>query len=131
MNRKFFLQKDLGKSYLHKLVKRNSKLYHTFFGVELLLLLIFFSNLGQPRLVIAQQPASLIGSSSSEACVPPPAGLINWWAGDGNANDIQGSSEGALVGGTTFAPGKVAQAFKFDGQDDQVQAPDNEAWAFG
>lgn len=56
-------------------------------------------------------------------CTPPPANMVNWWTGDGNANDIQGGANGTLVGGTTFAAGKVGQAFSFDGVDDRVDAP--------
>ena len=53
----------------------------------------------------------LIGSN----CVPPPAGLVAWWAGDGNANDIQGTNNGILMNGVTFVPGCVGQAFSFNG----------------
>ncbi len=58
-------------------------------------------------------------------CVDPPNGLIGWWPGDdGNANDISGSgNHGVLVGNTTFAPGKVGNAFSFDGDGDYVQLP--------
>ena len=48
-------------------------------------------------------------------CTTPPATMISWWPGDGNANDIQGSSNGIMQGGATFAAGKVEQAFSFDG----------------
>jgi hypothetical protein len=47
-------------------------------------------------------------------CAPPPSGLVSWWPGDGNANDIQGGNNGNL-GGVTFVPGEVGQAFHFDG----------------
>lgn len=58
------------------------------------------------------------------ACVTPPAGMVSWWPGDGNATDLQDGNNGTLVGGTTFAPGKVAQAFSFDGVGDWVNVPD-------
>src|SRR5262245_10935955 len=32
-------------------------------------------------------------------CAPPPAGMVGWWPGDGNADDIQGSNNGTLEGG--------------------------------
>src|SRR5437016_4264993 len=50
-------------------------------------------------------------------CVAPPAGLISWWPGDGNALDLQGGNNGTLKNGATFAPGLVGQAFSFDGID--------------
>jgi hypothetical protein len=59
--------------------------------------------------VVAQQP-----------CTPPPAGLVSWWSGDGNANDIQDGNNGILHNGATFATGMVDQAFLLDGVDDFV-----------
>jgi hypothetical protein len=56
----------------------------------------------------------------TEACVPPPAGLVSWWPGDGNANDIQNGNDGTLQNGATFAQGLVEQAFSLDGIDDVV-----------
>jgi hypothetical protein len=69
---------------------------------------------------------SLISSqvASLQTCVPPPAGLMSWWPGDGNANDVVGANHGTLQNGVTFSPGMVAQAFSFDGVDDYVQFAD-------
>ena len=52
--------------------------------------------------------------------IQPPEGLVARWPGDGNANDIVGSNDGFL-GSTTFASGKVNQAFGFDGRGDYVE----------
>jgi hypothetical protein len=68
---------------------------------------------------------------SPQICVDPPAGLISWWPGDENANDIADGNDGTLMGGATFAPGKVEQAFLLDGIDDFVMVPDSPALAFG
>jgi hypothetical protein len=57
-------------------------------------------------------------------CDPPPMGIVGWWPGDGNANDIVGGNNGTLVGGVTFAPGEVGQAFSFDGLTGAVVVPD-------
>jgi hypothetical protein len=57
------------------------------------------------------------------ACVPPPSGMVGWWPGDGNANDIKGSNNGTLHGGVSFAPGMVGQAFSFDGASGYVDIP--------
>jgi concanavalin A-like lectin/glucanase superfamily protein len=62
--------------------------------------------------------------AQTQTCTPPPGGMVSWWPGDGNANDIQGSNNGTLQNGATFAPGIVGQAFTFDGIDDYVQATD-------
>jgi len=54
------------------------------------------------------------------------ANQIAWWGGDANPNDISGGAQnGVLVNGTSFAVGKVGQAFSFDGVDDYVRLPDN------
>ena len=56
----------------------------------------------------------------SPVCVPPASGLISWWPADGNASDLAGTNNGALQGGTTFAPGIAGQAFNFNGSDADV-----------
>jgi hypothetical protein len=50
-------------------------------------------------------------------------GWLAWWPGDGNANDIVGGNNGTLVGGVSFVPGEVGQAFSFDGATGYVQIP--------
>jgi len=40
-------------------------------------------------------------------CATPPAGLVGWWPGEGNANDAAGANSGTLQGGVTFSPGVV------------------------
>jgi hypothetical protein len=49
--------------------------------------------------------------------VPPPAGIVSWWAGDGNATDLVGSNSGTLNNGVTFHQGEVADGFNFNGSD--------------
>ncbi len=53
--------------------------------------------------------------AQAPACTPPPAGMIAWYKGDGNAVDIQSSYNGTIQTGVTFMPGRVGQAFSFDG----------------
>jgi hypothetical protein len=65
-----------------------------------------------------------------QTCVQPPAGLVSWWPGDGDASDIQDGNDGTLVNGTTFTAGKVGQAFSFDGVDDFVQVSDSPSFDF-
>ena len=64
------------------------------------------------------------GSFGKCKCTPPPADMIDWWPGDGNANDIRGLNDGTPQGDTTFAAGKVGQAFSFDGNGDYVDVGD-------
>ena len=67
-------------------------------------------------------------------CVPAPPGMVAWWPGDGNANDIRGENNGTLQppsNGTGFAPGEVGHAFTFDGIDDFVSVASTPALDFG
>ncbi|MEI6786279.1 MAG: LamG-like jellyroll fold domain-containing protein, partial [Verrucomicrobiota bacterium] len=60
-------------------------------------------------------------------CASPPAGLVGWWRGEGNALDQLGTANGTLAGNTSYGPGRVGQAFVFDGSGDVVTVgnPDN------
>ncbi|MBI4334667.1 MAG: hypothetical protein HY673_25720, partial [Chloroflexi bacterium] len=60
--------------------------------------------------------STLSGHAVAQTCVQPPAGLVSWWPGDGNANDIQGTNH-ATISGATLTTGKVDGAFRFDGND--------------
>jgi len=58
-------------------------------------------------------------------CVAPADGVISWWPGDGNGNDVVGMNSGMLQGGATAnAVGLVDSAFSFDGTSGYVQIPD-------
>ena len=57
--------------------------------------------------------------------IPPPAGMVSWWPGDGNANDIVDGNDGTLSGDATFTPGMVEEAFNLDGTGDFVVVPDS------
>ncbi|GEM_PF-7057975 len=53
------------------------------------------------------------------------SGLVSWWPGDGNADDIVDNNHGILKNGAVAnASGKVGQAFSFDGVNDFVEIPD-------
>ena len=61
----------------------------------------------------------------SHVAVEPPAGMVSWWPGDDNANDIVDSNDGMLSGDATFGPGMVGQAFSLDGTGDVVIVSDS------
>ena len=65
----------------------------------------------------------IVPSNASAKCIPPPSGLVGWWPGDGNTDDIQGGNHGTAQG-ATYAEGYVTsgngQAFNFDGTNDYV-----------
>ena len=55
----------------------------------------------------------------------PPTDAVSWWKAENDATDSIDSNNGTLMNGTTFAPGKVGQAFSFDGVNDDVEVPHN------
>jgi hypothetical protein len=52
--------------------------------------------------------------------------LLGWWPGEGNANDIASTNNGALQGGANAgAAGVVGAAFSFNGTSSYVQIPNS------
>ncbi len=62
----------------------------------------------------------VIPLAHAQVCTAPASGLVAWFPGDGNADDIQGDNNGTLQNGATFAPGEVDQAFSFNGVNQYV-----------
>src|SRR5206468_4947485 len=69
----------------------------------------------------ASSPNVSLAVSPAPACVAPPAGLVSWWKGEGNAGDSVGANDGALLNGAAFGTGEVGQAFSFDGMSQHVR----------
>lgn len=63
--------------------------------------------------------------NTSPPCAPISIAMADWWQGEGNANDSEGVNNGTLVGGVSFIPGEVGQAFLFDGSSGYVSIPDS------
>jgi hypothetical protein len=55
------------------------------------------------------------GGSDTVTFPVTPAGLVSWWSGEGNANDVADNNPGTLNGNVTFTSGKTGKAFNFDG----------------
>ena len=55
--------------------------------------------------------------------IQPPDGVVSWWPGDGNANDIMDGNHGTLTG--DFAERLVGEAFSLDGTGDLVLVLDS------
>jgi hypothetical protein len=64
-------------------------------------------------------------------CVEPPSGLVSWWRGEGDTADSVGHHDGMFINNTVFVPGKVGQAFGFNGVDNLVAVPDSDEWTLG
>lgn len=52
------------------------------------------------------------GGGGTNSCTPPPSGIVSWWPGEGNGNDVVGNNNAILENGVTFAGGKVGQSFQ-------------------
>jgi hypothetical protein len=57
----------------------------------------------------------------AQTCVPPPAGLVAWWRGEGDAVDCVGGNNGTRRGNASYGPGESGQGFVFHGHGDGVQ----------
>ena len=62
--------------------------------------------------------------AASQSCIPPPEGLVSWWAAEGDAIDSLGSNHGMMWNGANFTDGVTGRAFSFDGINDYVEVPD-------
>ncbi len=87
-----------------------------------------FNQAGNYAVLVTNILGSVISSNAILTvipCSPAPSGLVDWWPGEGNANDIVGTNNGTLVGGVSYAAGEVGQAFSFDGTSGYVAIPDS------
>ncbi|MFO0969304.1 MAG: LamG-like jellyroll fold domain-containing protein [Gemmataceae bacterium] len=77
------------------------------------------------RRVLSATEIQAIYASANEGKGPltTPTDAVSWWKAEGNASDSSGANSGALTNGATTAPGRIGQAFSFDGVDDYVSVP--------
>jgi hypothetical protein len=54
------------------------------------------------------------------SCTDAPDGLISWWPGDANPFDTMALNNVAIFSPSSFATGKVAQAFAFSGLGNRI-----------
>lgn len=72
------------------------------------------------------QAYNVVIADAGSNCLTPPSGMIGWWPGDGNSNDIKGTNNGILRNGANAnGAGKVGKAFNLDGFDDYIEIPDS------
>lgn len=70
----------------------------------------------------------LAGAILSLVCTANAGDLVAWWAAEDNGKDSIGALDGQIHGNVGFAPGRVGQAFSFDGSaESRVDLGDPEA----
>ncbi len=106
---------DCRRFNMNKQVKESMK-------IMLLAIVLFFLCVayGQTQLSTTEQATRLPQAEEIQQPSPSELGLVSWWPGDGNTDDIANASHGMLEGGATFAAGQVGHAFLLDGIDDSV-----------
>ena len=78
------------------------------------------------RALSANEIAAIHTAGSAGKCKPPfpaPSGLMSWWPAEGRSLDLVGTNHGASVGAVGYAPGKVGQAFDFNGVNAYLVMP--------
>jgi hypothetical protein len=60
--------------------------------------------------------------ATAPACLAAPPGMVSWWPGDSNANDVIGGNNPSSVSGVTLVPGEVLDGFTF-GSGGYIQIP--------
>ena len=66
-----------------------------------------------------------VATGTPATCAADALGLVSWWPGEGNGNDIAGGNNGALQGGATFGAAEVEQGFNLVGPNDFVRVAGN------
>ncbi len=62
------------------------------------------------------------GVPVTTSCVAAPTGLVSWWTGDGNIDDLLGANNPSASNAVSFVSGKVASAFTF-GSGGYIEIP--------
>jgi hypothetical protein len=81
--------------------------------------------------VLSETPLSIDGGGGKNTLDysrwTGPANPAAWFKGEGSTADATGGPPADAVGGVTYAPGEVGQAFAFNGSDAEVRASDSAA----
>ncbi|MDQ3815806.1 MAG: LamG domain-containing protein [Armatimonadota bacterium] len=87
-----------------------------------------YLSLGVLSLASGMALVSLAQDTPPDAqnCIAPPPGLVGWWPGNADANDLTDKNNGRMHGAATLAAGHVGQAFSFGGQDSVLHIPASE-----
>jgi hypothetical protein len=87
---------------------------------------IQFVNAGAYSVIVSNSAGTLLSTTATlsvnSTCATPPAGLVSWWSGNGDATDLTGGQNGIFTN-PEFASGEVGQSFKFDGSGNNIRVP--------
>lgn len=94
------------------------------------------NKLWQYSLISCLAVIAIPARAASPTCVNPPTGLVSWWPGDTNNDDIAGSNNPNAASGVSLVPAEVLDGFSL-GQNGYLEvAPSqslenqNFTWAF-
>ncbi len=99
-------------------------------NASLILANVQLTNAGFYSVLVTNRYGSTLSSNamltvvlSPTNCDPAPSGLVSWWPGEGNANDLIGTNNGVPAGGLSYSNGEVGQAFYLNGTNAYVGVP--------
>jgi len=85
--------------------------------ISLVLTNVQFSQAGTYAVVLTNVFGSIPSSNATlvvTPCSAAPAGLVSWWPGEGNGNDLAGLNPATPQSLVTYAPGEVHEAFQMN-----------------
>ena len=65
-----------------------------------------------------------LSPTAQAQCNQLPEGLVGWWPGYGNANDVVNGNNGTFIGNVGFATSPCGSAFDFGGSGNYVVVPE-------
>src|SRR5579862_2795163 len=86
-------------------------------------------NIRRPRFAALETGAlilcfavSSLPAFAAGSCISPPSGLVGWWPGDTNNNDIAGNNNPSGSTGVTLVPAEVSNGFSL-GKNGYLEVP--------
>lgn len=75
---------------------------------------------GAVRAVATPALGTTAAAYNGPSCAAQPLGIVTWLPANGDAHDVIGINNGTLTHGASYGPGRVDQAFSFDGTTSSV-----------
>ena len=91
-------------------------------SAALLAAVLSVAALAQQRVPHLTTSSRARSARDTTACLTPPAGLVSWWPGDLNENDIIGGNDPSDINAVSLVPGEVLDGFTF-GTQGYIQIP--------